>query len=167
MKAQQVPRITVWFLHLDMGIGGAERLIVTMASTLLQFHSMNVKIFTTHHNPNHCFEETSATKDGILSSHLYVYGDWIPRQLPYVRRTGIYFGLTALCGTIRMFYLSFVVLIALVWSRLRNCEIPNILFIDGISSPLILLRLAKFINPKIKLVYYCHFPDKVSIISFF
>lgn len=40
-----------------MLLGGAERLIVDAAVELTS-HGHNVHIFTSHHDKNHCFEET-------------------------------------------------------------------------------------------------------------
>lgn len=43
--------------HLDLGIGGAEQLVVHVSKLLLD-SGHNVRIVTTHHDINHCFEET-------------------------------------------------------------------------------------------------------------
>lgn len=48
------------FIHPDLGIGGAERLIVD-AAVGLQNLGHDVEIFTSWHDPNHCFDQT---KDG-------------------------------------------------------------------------------------------------------
>jgi alpha-1,3/alpha-1,6-mannosyltransferase len=50
-------------LHLDLGIGGAEKLIVSMALALKDtsvdsLTKHDVTIYTTHHDKTHCFEET-------------------------------------------------------------------------------------------------------------
>ncbi len=44
------------FFHPDLGIGGAERLIVD-AAVGLQEQGNKVTIFTSHCDPKHCFEE--------------------------------------------------------------------------------------------------------------
>jgi alpha-1,3/alpha-1,6-mannosyltransferase len=46
------------FIHPDLGIGGAERLIVD-AAVGLQDLGHNVTIFTSHCDPSHCFEEAN------------------------------------------------------------------------------------------------------------
>ena len=46
----------VVFFHPDLGIGGAERLIVD-AAVGLQEQGHKVTIFTSHCDPKHCFEE--------------------------------------------------------------------------------------------------------------
>ena len=48
-------KITI--LHLDLGIGGAEQLIVSIATSMQQL-GHDVTILTSHHDVNHCFEET-------------------------------------------------------------------------------------------------------------
>lgn len=47
---------TVVFFHPDLGIGGAERLVVD-AAVGLQERGHRVVIFTSHCDPKHCFEE--------------------------------------------------------------------------------------------------------------
>ena len=48
----------VWFLHPDLGIGGAENLIVNAAVAIQERGGHTVRIYTSHHDPNHCFAET-------------------------------------------------------------------------------------------------------------
>lgn len=45
------------FVHPDLGIGGAERLVVD-AAVGLQNLGHDVEIFTSWHDRNHCFEPT-------------------------------------------------------------------------------------------------------------
>lgn len=47
---------TIVFFHPDLGIGGAERLVVD-AAVGLQERGHRVVIFTSHCDPKHCFEE--------------------------------------------------------------------------------------------------------------
>jgi alpha-1,3/alpha-1,6-mannosyltransferase len=54
---------TVVFLHPDLGIGGAERLVVD-AAVGLQNRGYKVVIFTSHCDPKHCFDEA---RDGSTS----------------------------------------------------------------------------------------------------
>lgn len=46
-------------VHPDLGIGGAERLIVDAAIALKE-RGKDVTIYTSHHDPNHCFPETKS-----------------------------------------------------------------------------------------------------------
>ena len=59
------PRRNVIFIHPDLGIGGAERLIID-AAVGLQELDHKVTIFTNHCDPTHCFDEA---KDGMSSFH--------------------------------------------------------------------------------------------------
>lgn len=52
------------FFHPDLGIGGAERLIVD-AAVGLQQRGHKVTIFTSHCDPRHCFEEA---RNGMWAS---------------------------------------------------------------------------------------------------
>ena len=63
------------FLHPDLGIGGAERLVVD-AALALQSRGHMVQFVTNHHDPEHCFEET---RNGDLK--VTVVGDWLPRSV--------------------------------------------------------------------------------------
>lgn len=53
---------TIVFFHPDLGIGGAERLIIDAAIGLQQF-GHHVTIFTSHCDQAHCFDEA---RDGML-----------------------------------------------------------------------------------------------------
>src|SRR2546423_15449927 len=53
------------FFHPDLGIGGAERLVVD-AAVGLQSLGHKVTIFTSHCDPQHCFDEA---RDGKLSPY--------------------------------------------------------------------------------------------------
>ena len=52
----------VLFLHPDLGIGGAERLVCD-AALALQKKGHKVSFITTYHDPGHCFPET---RDGTF-----------------------------------------------------------------------------------------------------
>jgi hypothetical protein len=54
------------FFHPDLGIGGAERLVVD-AAVALQSRGHQVTIFTSHCDPRHCFDEA---RDGKQLLHL-------------------------------------------------------------------------------------------------
>jgi hypothetical protein len=47
----------VVMLHMDLGIGGAEMLMVNIACSMKAL-GYDVIILTSHHNPGHCFDET-------------------------------------------------------------------------------------------------------------
>lgn len=124
---------SVTFLHLDLGIGGAERLIVD-AAVALKKKDCDVHIVTTHHDRSHCFSETC---DGSLP--VTVVGDWLPRAI---------FGkFSALCHYIRLIYAAlYLIFFSSIKSDVVVCDVLPI------SVPILRYKINK-------IVYYCHFPD--------
>lgn len=55
-KAVNVMRVVI--LHLDLGIGGAEQLVVNVATILKRDLQCHVTLLTSHHDERHCFEAT-------------------------------------------------------------------------------------------------------------
>lgn len=131
-------KFRVLFIHPDLGIGGAERLVVDAAIALSTNYS--VSFLTNHHDPNHCFEET---RNGKLK--VEVVGDWLPRHF-----FGKFF---ALCAYIRMVYAAFYTVFFL-----SRAEQIDVIFCDIVSLGIPILKFAKN-HPKI--LFYCHFPDQL------
>lgn len=128
--------VKVAFLHPDLGIGGAERLVVD-AAVALQEKGHGVSLVTSHHDTSHCFKETS---DGTL--RVSAVGDWLPRSI---------FGRCyALCAYVRMIYAA---LYLVVFSDVDY----DIIFCDQISACIPMLRLLS----RAKVLFYCHFPDQL------
>lgn len=67
MAGDKQRRKTIVFLHPDLGIGGAERLVVD-AAVGLQERGHKVVIFTSHCDPAHCFDEA---RDGMTAFLLF------------------------------------------------------------------------------------------------
>nr|CAG4719058.1 unnamed protein product [Naegleria fowleri] len=133
--------LKIAFTHPDLGIGGAERLIVDAAVGLQNLKGHHVTVFTSHHDPKHCFSETC---DGTLKVH--VYGDFLPRAL---------FGyFHVLFAILRMFYCSFMMYLN------HSSENYDIIIVDQVSHHIPLLKL---FFPKSKIIFYCHFPDKLLV----
>ncbi|KAK4120023.1 glycosyltransferase family 4 protein [Parathielavia appendiculata] len=132
---------TIVFLHPDLGIGGAERLVVD-AAVGLQKRGHRVVIFTSHCDPAHCFDEA---RDGTLD--VRVRGNTlVPPTL--LGRFAI------LCAILRQLHL--ILHIALFTSELRDLG-PDTFFIDQLSAGLPALKsLAPTPAP---IFFYCHFPD--------
>lgn len=61
---------SIVFFHPDLGIGGAERLVVD-AAVGLQQRGHRVTIFTSHCDPSHCFDEA---RDGKLPAVCASFG---------------------------------------------------------------------------------------------
>ncbi|CAM9907855.1 unnamed protein product [Heterosigma akashiwo] len=165
----------VVFIHLDLGIGGAERLVVNAALSLQKL-GHPVTIYTSHHDASHCFPET--TGDGSLAKCVRVYGDWLPRQQLLGRAT-------VLCAVVRMVFLSIVLLISTHPCRsptlsrtgfpTPNLSLPRpregllwrrrawggggagaAVVADGVAACVPALKLGAA-----PVLFYCHFPDKL------
>lgn len=123
------------FLHPDLGIGGAERLIVD-AALALKAKNHEISIFTSHHDKNHCFSET---KDGSLKT--IVVGDSLPRSI---------FGrFYAVFAYLRMMYAAYFLIY-------RSNFQPDIVICDQVSACIPILKFKE-----IKVIFYCHFPDQL------
>lgn len=129
----------ILFLHPDLGIGGAERLVVD-AALALKSRGHSVSFLTNHHDPTHCFEET---RNRTL--RVRVVGDWLPRSI---------FGrFYAFCAYFRMVYAAFY--FTLFQSKIDQVDV---VFCDLISLGIPIL---KFAHNKPKILFYCHFPDQL------
>ena len=125
----------VGFIHPDLGIGGAEKSMVD-AALALKRNGHSVEFITAHHDPTHCFPETT---DGSL--RVTVAGDWLPRSL---------FGrFYAVFAYLRMIYTS----IYLVFLHDQSFDI---IICDQISACIPVLKLTR--KP---IIFYCHFPDSL------
>lgn len=60
--------VRVVFLHPDLGIGGAERLVVD-AAVALKSKGCSVQIWTAHYDPTHCFSETLDPDLPVVCEH--------------------------------------------------------------------------------------------------
>uniref|UniRef100_A0A915IN17 Alpha-1,3/1,6-mannosyltransferase ALG2 n=1 Tax=Romanomermis culicivorax TaxID=13658 RepID=A0A915IN17_ROMCU len=130
--------LNVIFLHPDLGIGGAERLVVDAALSL-KFNGHDVRFLTSHHDKNHCFKET---RDGTLN--VWVQGAWIPRHF---------------CSFFHAFFAYIRSLYTVVFLLFYSKWKFDLIFADQISAPLFLLK--KFSRAKI--IFYCHFPDQLLV----
>ncbi|KAH7859622.1 hypothetical protein Vadar_003380 [Vaccinium darrowii] len=125
--------LNIAIIHPDLGIGGAERLVVD-AATELASHGHNVHIFTAHHDRTRCFEETLG---GIFP--VTVYGAFLPRH--------IFYHLHAVCAYLRCIFVALCVLF--MWPSF------DVVLADQVSVVIPLMKLKK----STKVVFYCHFPD--------
>ncbi|CAB1334679.1 unnamed protein product [Coregonus sp. 'balchen'] len=129
--------VGVVFLHPDLGIGGAERLVVD-AAVALRSRGCSVQIWTAHHDPTHCFSETLDPDLNVVC-----VGDWLP--------TSVFGYLHALCAYLRMIY------VALYLVFLSGVEY-DVVFCDQVSVCIPVLRLSR---QRKKVLFYCHFPDQL------
>ncbi|CAN9192168.1 unnamed protein product [Alternaria sp. RS040] len=132
----------VVFFHPDLGIGGAERLVID-AAVGLQNRGHKVTIFTSHCDPQHCFDEA---RDGTLD--VRVRGNTIVPSTIFGR-------FAILCAILRQVHL--ILQIALFTQELPKLA-PSSFFVDQLSAGIPLLRL---LQPCPRVIFYCHFPDKL------
>jgi alpha-1,3/alpha-1,6-mannosyltransferase len=160
------------FIHPDLGIGGAERLIID-AAVGLQNLGHKVTIFTSHCDPKHCFEEA---RDGMvesLSSYHYVIARKMqvitmiiltghPGTLDVRVRGHTAFPPTILSrfhillATLRQIHLVFS--ICLFTNELVELK-AEVFIVDQLSACVPLLRWLWPRNQR--LLFYCHFPDQL------
>ncbi|KAJ9153492.1 hypothetical protein P3X46_026923 [Hevea brasiliensis] len=133
MERKVSPKLNIAIIHPDLGIGGAERLIVD-AAVELGSHGHNVHIFTAHHDKNRCFEETVSGTFPVT-----VYGSFLPRH--------IFYRLHAVCAYLRCIFVAICLLF--LWPSF------DVILVDQVSVVIPLLKLKK----SAKVVFYCHFPD--------
>ena len=135
----------VVFVHLDLGIGGAEQLITQLAVASVEL-GHDVDIVTTRCDPDHCFEAYKPPTaghvgrgGGRLYSSLHVYGRWIPPDVMGYGR--VFF------STVRLLYLAF---------KVAHKKGPDLYVVDVLPTPLAILNLTDTAT-----LFYCHFPDKL------
>lgn len=120
-------------MHPDLGIGGAENLIINLALAL-EKKNYDVKIYTPHYDPNRCFEECKQL-------NIEVAGNSFPRTI---------FGrLIAFCAYIRMFLCA-------IYVAFFSGVNYDYFILDQVSFPIPILKLKTN-----KIIFYCHFPDKL------
>ncbi|EFX06253.1 alpha-mannosyltransferase [Grosmannia clavigera kw1407] len=116
---------TVVFLHPDLGIGGAERLVVD-AAVGLQKRGHRVVIFTSHCDPAHCFDEV---RPGSGTLDVRVRGGSVVPPTVLGR-------LAIVCAIARQTHL-----LVQIWASGELAALrPTALFVDQLSAGLPLLR---------------------------
>jgi alpha-1,3/alpha-1,6-mannosyltransferase len=126
------------FIHPDLGIGGAERLIVDVAMAL-QSADNNITIYTSHCDRTHCFEEIKSNQLSVK-----VYGDFLPTN--FKGKFKIIFAF------LRQLYLTLKLIITLQIFEY------DIIILDQLSYCIPLIHLFTW---NTKILFYCHFPDKL------
>ncbi|KAI0062067.1 alpha-1,3-mannosyltransferase ALG2 [Artomyces pyxidatus] len=129
-----MPPLRIAFIHPDLG--GAERLVVD-AALGLQKLGHSIDIYTSHHDPNHCFDET---RDGTLKVHNI--------SPPFPRSIKGKFHI--LLAHARQLHLT---------RYLLQSTTPkyDVYFVDQLSTCVPILRMLAHR----RVVFYCHFPDKL------
>ncbi|KAI1614699.1 alpha-1,3/alpha-1,6-mannosyltransferase [Exophiala viscosa] len=134
---------SIVFFHPDLGIGGAERLIID-AAVGLQEQGNKVTIFTSHCDPKHCFDEA---RDGTLD--VRVRGNTLFPPT-FLNRFHI------LLAILRQIHL---VLAVSIWTNELNKLKPDVFLVDQLPACVPLLR---WLYPgRQRTLFYCHFPDQL------
>lgn len=120
-------------LHPDLGIGGAEQLVLNLALSLIQKGHL-VTIYTPVFDPTHCFEACFSSPSLAIRP--------VNTHIPKFSKA------IALLAYLRMYLTTLYVII--FGSR------HDIYIVDQVSICVPLLRLAGK-----KVIFYCHFPDKL------
>jgi len=128
-------RLKIAFIHPDLCIGGAERLIIDTAIDM-QNMGHKVVIFTSRYSNDYCFKNLQ-----YVNINIREYGGKLPLNVKGRLR--------APCTILRMTYIS----IALLLSKYS----PDIVFCDIVPH---ILPLIRFFS-KSKIIYYCHYPDSL------
>ncbi len=122
-------------LHTDLGLGGAERLVVDAAAELAA-RGHEVVVYTGHHDEGRCFAETVGGAGGF---EVRVRGAWFPRAV------GGRF--VAPCAFARGCLLAIAAAREGTW----DCAL-----VDQVAPAIVPLR---FLAPATRVLFYCHFPD--------
>ena len=141
-KSPSKPRSIVFF-HPDLGIGGAERLIID-AAVSLQSLGHRVTIYTNYRNKSHCFDEA---RDGTLD--IRVRGDTLFPATILAR-------FKILLTILRHYHLLYQIWVSGELSELK----ADVFFLDQLSAGVPLLR---YLYPSTRILFYCHFPDRLLV----
>ncbi|WAQ89239.1 hypothetical protein PtA15_10A663 [Puccinia triticina] len=131
--------LRIAFIHPDLGIGGAERLVVDAAIALSRLGHA-VTIYTSSHQPERAFAETT---DGTIPVKL-LGNRLFPRSFKNRFIT--------VCAILRQLHLSINLIISRLFS---DTDAADIYFVDQLSASIPLLRY----GTRTRLLFYCHFPD--------
>lgn len=123
----------VLIVHPDLGVGGAERLILDIASAT-KSNGHDATILTNQYDPVHCFEDS---KDFNIISKF----DWIPRHLG---------------GRFHALLAYFKLLLATLWVVYFSGLKFDAVICDQISLPVAVFKWNNY-----KVLFYCHFPDQL------
>jgi alpha-1,3/alpha-1,6-mannosyltransferase len=124
------------FIHPDLGIGGAEQLVVNLCLAARSY-DYEPHIFTPYHHQS--FPETH---DGTIVVHQH----------------GSFFGLVpaTILGRFKGLLAYIRSILCVIWLILHNRNTFEVVVADQVSVVLPLLRLFG-----IKTIFYCHYPDKL------
>lgn len=134
MNADRPLRVAI--LHPDLGLGGAERLVVD-AALELQSRGHRVAIYAGGHDPARAFEETC---DGTLD--VRVHGGALPLHVGGHARV--------VAAITRMAVGAAAIL--------RDRDRPDVVLCDVVPHVIPILRMMR---RELAVVFYCHYPDRL------
>ncbi|GME93817.1 hypothetical protein B5S29_g4238 [[Candida] boidinii] len=129
----------VAFIHPDLGIGGAERLIVDAAMAMKELGN-DVTVYTSHCDKTHCFEEVKREEFKVN-----VIGDFVP--------TNLFGKFSIVFAFLRQLILTFTILFN------RELFQYDLIILDQLPYSIPILHFFK--KPETKILFYCHFPDQL------
>ncbi|KAI4108804.1 MAG: hypothetical protein L6R37_000802 [Teloschistes peruensis] len=136
------------FFHPDLGIGGAERLILD-AALALQSLGHTITIYTSHRDPTHCFDE--ARPNGPLE--IRVRGNTVFAATLFGR-------FKILFSILRQLHLLVQICVFGELGRLK----PDVFFVDQLSAGVPFLRWwFGGEQSGTRVLFYCHFPDLLLV----
>lgn len=147
---------SVAFVHPDLGIGGAERLVVD-AAVSLQESGHEVSVITSHYDAKHAFEPTY---DGTLQ---VVHAQTcVPRSifhkfhLPMAMLQQLSLVFQVFCAAHGAALAKSAPALYAALSSVQPSDLPDVFIIDQLplAIPFLKLLCAR------RVLYYCHFPDK-------
>ena len=124
------------FIHPDLGIGGAEQLVVNLCLAA-KSHGYEPHIFTPYHH-----QSFPQTHDGTIIIHQH----------------GSFFGLVpdTIKGRFKGLLAYIRSILCVIWLIIHHFRSFEVVVADQVSVVLPLLRLFG-----IKTIFYCHYPDKL------
>ncbi|KAL9101123.1 MAG: hypothetical protein Q9163_003584 [Psora crenata] len=140
---QSTKNKNIVFFHPDLGIGGAERLVVD-AALGLQDLGHKVIIFTSHCDKTHCFDEV---RNDTLD--VRVRGNRIVPATAFGR-------FKILCSILRQLHLLCSITFNGELAKLK----PSVFVLDQLSAGIPFLR---WFWDDTKILFYCHFPDLLLV----
>ncbi|KAL5343171.1 hypothetical protein BJX70DRAFT_354748 [Aspergillus crustosus] len=140
----------ITIIHPDLGIGGAERLILDVALAL-KSTGHKVTIYTSHRDPSHCFEEA---RDGTLDVRVRG-GKFFPAHVG-----GRFHVLLAIA---RQVCLTFALLRELD-ARIGGEDVAEVFIVDQVPACVPILKTfgpSRIKAARQRILFYCHFPDQL------